>query len=117
MSELEAACALESYSKLERAGLVQFFEFTFELAWKTLKDLLLHLGVDAKTPREVIRSAFEAGLLDEESAEALLDALGRRNLLAHTYREAIALEAEALIRNRYCPVLQRLARTLADRDE
>ena len=116
LSELTAACALECYSKLERAGLVQVFEFTFELAWKTLKDLLQYLGIDAKTPREVIRAAFEAGLLEEEDAESLLDALGRRNLLAHTYREALALEAEALIRKRYCPVLERLAQSLEARE-
>ena len=40
LEQLHQACDLESYSKLERAGLVQTFVFTCELAWKTLKELL-----------------------------------------------------------------------------
>ena len=59
--QLEAACDLEEYSDLERAGLVQTFEFSFELGWKTLKDLLFYGGFDERTPRDVIRRAFEAG--------------------------------------------------------
>ena len=95
--------------------MIQTFEFTFELAWKTLKDLLYHEGLDVKTPRDTLRQAFAAGLLSEEEAETLLDALGKRDLLAHAYREDSAREAEDLIRQHYCPALQTLAKTLQDR--
>lgn len=40
VAELEEACSLTTYSKLERAGLVQTFERAFALASKTLKDVL-----------------------------------------------------------------------------
>ena len=49
ISQLEDACQLETYTDLERAGLVQIFEFTFELAWKTLKDLLQYEGYEEKS--------------------------------------------------------------------
>jgi len=115
MAQLEAACDLEDYSDLERAGLVQTFEFSFELGWKTLKDLLFYEGYDEKTPRDVIRRAFEAGHLGEEDAETALDALDKRNLLSHTYDEETAEEAVSLIREQYAPMLCRLRDKLLEK--
>ena len=115
LSQLTNACAITDYSDLERAGLVQTFEFSFELAWNTLKDLLFFEGYDEKVPRSIIRKSFEAGYLGEDDCEALLDALDKRNLLSHTYRKELALEAEALIRNSYHPALLRLHATLDER--
>lgn len=115
LKQLEAGCAQTEYSDLERAGLVQVFSFTFELGWKTLKDLLYYEGFDTKSPRETIRQAFQAGYLDEASTETFLDALQQRNLLAHIYDKENSLKAEELIRNRYAPVLQSLYATLSGR--
>jgi len=111
LAQLEAACEKESYSELERAGLVQMFEFTFELAWKTLKDLLFYEGLDVNSPREALRKAFEVEHLGEAETETLLDALEKRNLLSHTYEEEAAKEAEELIKDQYAPAL----RTMFDR--
>jgi len=113
--QLEAACDLEEYSDLERAGLVQTFEFSFELGWKTLKDLLFYEGFDERTPRDVIRRAFEAGHLSEEDTETALDALDKRNLLSHTYDEETAEEAVSLIREQYAPMLCRLRDKLLEK--
>lgn len=115
LAQLDAACEKESYTDLERAGLVQMFEFSFELAWKTLKDLLFYEGFDVKSPREVIRKGFEAEYQSEEDAERFLDALNKRNLLSHTYEEETAKEAERLIKESYTPMLRRLHDTLKDR--
>ena len=115
LGQLERACQKERYSELERAGLVKMFEFTFELAWKTLKDLLTYEGIDVASPREVIRRSFEIGLLTEEQAETLLDALQKRNLLAHTYQESLAEMAVVLIKERYFPTLKQLADVLQKR--
>ncbi len=112
---LETACAQEEYSELERAGLVQMFEFTLELACKTLKDLLFYEGLDVKTPREAIRKAFETGYLTEEDTETLLDALAKRNLLSHTYEEQTAKEAERLIKHRFAPVFRKLYNCLQEK--
>ena len=112
LNQLEKACEEENYSDLERAGLVQMFEFSFELAWKTLKDLLFYEGFDEKTPRSVLRRAYEAGYLSEEDSEISLEALEKRNLLSHTYSEEIAEEAVRLIKEKYTPMLCRLRDTL-----
>lgn len=115
MAQLEAACDQDSYSDLERAGLVQMFEFTFELAWKTFKDLLFSEGYDEKTPRSVIRRSFEVEYLTEEDSEVFLDALQKRNLLSHVYEEEIAEAALNLIKQTYFPVLKRVYNTLRDK--
>ena len=111
LARLEAACAQERYSDLERAGLVQMFEFTLELSWGTLKDLLFYEGFEVRTPRDAIRRAFEAGYLTEEETETLLEALIKRNVLSHAYDEKTAEEAERLIKDLFTP----LFRALCDR--
>lgn len=117
MARLVEACEQDGYSDLERSGLVQTFEFSFELAWNTLKDLLFYEGLEAKTPRETIRTAFTAGYLTEAEAATAIDALDKRNLLSHSYDEAAALEAEELIKNHYAPMLQALFARLGEKKE
>lgn len=115
LAQLEAACELDEYSDLERAGLVQTFEFSFELGWKALKDLLFYEGYDEKTPRDVLRRAYEVGYIDETDTEIGLDALDKRNLLSHTYNEETAQEALLLIKEQYAPMLRRVRDKLVER--
>lgn len=75
----------ENLSLLEKEGLIQRFEYTFELAWKTLKDYLEAQEVKVSFPREVIKSAFHYGLI--EDGDTWMDMLEKRNLMAHTYDE------------------------------
>ena len=42
--QLKEAVEIEHYSSLEKEGLIQRFEYTYELAWKTLKDFLEYRG-------------------------------------------------------------------------
>lgn len=107
LKEALEAKPLSEYSKLEQEGVVQRFEYTFELAWKTLKDRLFYEGFDEKTPRAVIRRSFAVEYLTEEEAETWLDSLDKRNLLSHTYNEKAAQEALTFI-ERLFPILSRL---------
>lgn len=111
-ARLEVACKQNTYSDLERAGLVQTFEFSFELTWKTLKDLVEYEGYEVASPRNAIRTALEANHLSAEDCEILLDALSKRNLLTHTYNEANALEAQNLIIQTYNPTIAKIVKTL-----
>ena len=117
LARLETACSQERYSELERAGLVQMFEFTLELSWGTLKDLLFYEGFEVRTPRDAIRRAFEAEYLTEEETETLLKALIKRNVLSHAYDEKTAEEAERLIKGLFTPLFRALCdRLLRKRD-
>ena len=112
LAQLTNACDRERYDYLELAGLIKTFEFSFELSWKVLKDLLFHEGHDAKTLRAVIRKSFEVDYIDESDCETLLDALDKRNLLSHAYLLDVAEAAASLIKEHYHPVLLGLHRAL-----
>lgn len=112
---LTRACAQESYNELELAGLVQTFEFSFELTWKTLKDLLEFEGFDVASPRSVMRTALEARHITSEQCETLLTALIKRNLLTHTYDEENVKEAQALIVNEFAPAISSITDYLTDK--
>lgn len=86
-----------------RAGLIQTFEYTFELAWKTLKDKLEAHGVVVSTPRDVIREALQAGMIVD--GKTWLDALDKRNEMSHMYDEKLTREADQKIRSEYAPIL------------
>lgn len=95
-----------SLNKFEVQGLIQCFEYTFELGWKTMKDYLEQEGFDVKTPRAAIQTGFQIGLI--QNGHAWIDALEKRNLMAHTYNESLAQDAEKLIRHTYFDVLKAL---------
>ena len=103
---LAEAIRIDSPSDTERAGLIQFFEMSFELAWKLLKDYLEGEGFIINSPREAIKQALQSGLLSD--GHPWLNALQDRNLTAHTYDESTALEVEKQIREVYFPILTEL---------
>lgn len=104
--QLQRGLALNSPSDIEQQGIIQSFEFTFELSWKTMKDYLEAQGVESTFPRDVIKQAFHYQLVSDGAL--WLDMLGKRNLLAHTYDETLALEAYNLIKDQYAPLVAQL---------
>ncbi len=73
-------------SKLEKEGVIQRFEYTFELAWKTMKDYLNFGGITSHLPRDVIKEAFAHNLID--NGQIWIEMLESRNILSHTYDES-----------------------------
>ncbi len=72
-------------------GSIQRFEFSFELAWKLIKKLLLDIeGIEALSPKKTLQFAFKLGWVENE--QAWLAMLNDRNLTSHTYREEVAQE-------------------------
>ena len=66
-------------SDLERQGLIQAFEFTHELSWKTLKDFLASRGIEELYgSRDTTREAFAQGLITD--GEAWMEMIRHRNL-------------------------------------
>jgi nucleotidyltransferase substrate binding protein (TIGR01987 family) len=75
-------------SDLEKAGTLQYFEFTYELAWKTLKRVLQARGKVLNSPKTVIREAALEGLLDDP--EIWFDFTKDRNDTVHSYNKSVA---------------------------
>ncbi|MBL4953475.1 nucleotidyltransferase substrate binding protein [Neobacillus sp. YIM B02564] len=109
---LEKYSQQEIQTELERAGIIQFFEMTFELAWKVLKDYLEAQGYEVKSPRDTIKLAFQIGLL--EDGHVWIDALSSRNLTSHTYDEAVAEKLIGDIRKLYYPALKAIYQKLLE---
>ena len=98
----------EALNALEKEGVIQRFEYCFELAWKTVKDYLEASGLvfATVTPRQVLKDAFAAKILKE--GPVWMDMIDHRNLLSHTYDSTqfnIALDA---IHRRYLNALAEL---------
>jgi nucleotidyltransferase substrate binding protein (TIGR01987 family) len=102
----EAVC-LEVMSALEIEGMIQRFEFTFELAWKTLKDYLEDKGfTEVVGSRDAIRLAFANGIISE--GEVWMEMLADRNLTTHLYDENKANRIARDIIDSYYPCFLQL---------
>jgi len=87
-------------SDLEERGLIQSFEFTFELSWKLLKDYLLSKGFsDIHGSRDTFRLAFSDELIT--NGKLWMEMIDDRNRTAHTYDEAVADEIRAFVVSDY----------------
>ena len=75
-------------SDLEKAGTIQYFEFTYEIAWKTLKRILNGRGKDLNSPKPIFREAALEKLID--NPELWFDFTKDRNETVHTYNKTIA---------------------------
>ena len=105
----EAAQATE-LSRLEQEGLIKRFEYTFELAWKTAKDYLEAKGVSVTYPRDVLKQAFQSGLVRD--GEAWLEMLDIRDNFADLYEDEPLREAVEGIRERFFPSIRDLVEGL-----
>jgi len=87
-------------NELEKQGLIQSFEYTYELAWTTLKDYFEAQGeINIHGSRDVFRLAFKRGLI--ENGEAWMDMIKSRTLTSHTCNEDVAEKIAADIVNKY----------------
>jgi len=93
LGKLHEGVIKDSLTEMERDGLIQRFEFAFEIMWKCGKDYLLDReGLEAASPKKVIRLLREVGLFSDEEAEQALQMADDRNLTAHTYDEKMAVD-------------------------
>lgn len=102
----DAVVRFDTLDDLAKEGLVQRFEYTFELAWKTLKDFLESQGEDVKFARDVIKKGFNTEIIVK--GEVWLEMLQKRNLMAHTYNENHFNEVLDSIVNTYYDEIKQL---------
>jgi len=87
-------------SDLEKQGIIQGFEFTFELAWNVMKDYLEEQGINGIVgSKNAIRLAFSKGIIDD--GQVWMDMLKDRNLASHSYDEKIAEDLVTAIIDAY----------------
>lgn len=104
VNQLEAFIEKENINKFEVLGLLHCFEYTFELAWKTMKDYLENEGFEVNSPREAIQTAFQIELITD--GHVWIDVLNKRDLIANTYDQNKVSEAEELIIYKYYPEIK-----------
>ena len=105
---------IEELTQLEREGVIQRFEYTFELSWQLLKDRMEYDGmaISPTTPRNVIREAASTGLIDD--GETWIDMLTDRNRMSHTYNFATFEDVIRNVQSRYLAVLNDLYQSLVE---
>ena len=93
---------------LYRDGLIQRFEFTVELAWRSLREYLEDQGVvlTVVSPRAVLKEAYAAGVIDD--ADMWNAIISARNITSHVYDEATATEIARQICEDFTPALHSL---------
>lgn len=104
----------ENESEIVIDGTLHRFEFTFELAWKTLKDYLEYSGIidGIGSPREIIKTAFANGII--EDGESWIKMMLARNSLSHLYDEEKSREIYNEIKNIYIHLIVKLNKKLAE---
>ncbi|MCL2197475.1 MAG: nucleotidyltransferase substrate binding protein [Defluviitaleaceae bacterium] len=102
---------VEQLSDLEQEGLIQRFEYTYELTWKVFKDYLEYSGttITEATPRKIIKECAALGIFDEAgiNGDTYLNMLLTRNELSHVYDSAIFLDSLKKIKNSYLHELEK----------
>ena len=104
---------MQPESDIIRDAIIQRFEFTFEVVWKTLKLYLERQGHECGGPRPTLKKAFAENLIpNPEEADVWLQMLEDRNLTSHAYDEALANRIYGHIVRDYAPLLGRMAQKI-----
>ena len=89
----------QPYDEFIQDSVIQRFEFTFELLWKTLKEVLNILWINVSSPREAIIQSFKQWFIDD--LQLFLTFKDLRNLTSHTYEEDLAKDVYDFIVKNY----------------
>lgn len=107
LRQFQDALCLPAQNDVIKAGCIQYFEFTFELAWKTIKRIAEGEGLsDCNSPKSAFKTAFANGWIQDE--ELWLDMLTSRNKMSHTYSAEDAMNVFDKL-PAYLPALHQLA--------
>jgi nucleotidyltransferase substrate binding protein (TIGR01987 family) len=114
LEQLEGFFEPPELNEREEQGLIKAFEYTFELGWNTLRDLLRSEGsADLIGSRDTLREAFRVGLIADGSSWMAM--IQDRNLTSHSYNRATAMEIASHIRGSYLTCFRQLRTSLEQR--
>ncbi len=104
----------DALNNLEEQGMIKAFEYTYELAWNTIKDFYENQGeTNIQGSRDAIQLAFKRGLIKD--GETWMEMLKDRNLTSHSYNEQTAEEIGENILSKYFHLYQELKQELEKR--
>ena len=87
-------------SELEEQGIIKAFEYTYELAWKVIKDYYEEQGeVSIQGSRDALRLAFQRGLITD--GDNWMQMIKSRIASVHTYNLEVAQQINQDIHNIY----------------
>ena len=90
LDRFNEAMALEPIDDVHRAGCIQYFEFTLDLAWKSIQSVASFYWLESvRSPRVAFKTAFSQGWIEEQ--EPWLEMLNARNRMSHVYNAEEAL--------------------------
>jgi nucleotidyltransferase substrate binding protein (TIGR01987 family) len=111
LGQLEKFVSKDELSELEEQGLIKAFEYTFELAWNTLKDYLEYQSIlNVSGSRDAIREAYKINLIGD--GEEWMNMIVSRNLTSHSYNEDTAEEIADAVINTYFALFKNLEEKL-----
>ncbi|MFH1798848.1 MAG: HI0074 family nucleotidyltransferase substrate-binding subunit [Candidatus Omnitrophota bacterium] len=102
--KLKEAVKLEEETEIKRDAVIQRFEFTFELLWKTFKKIAGSEKIDSFSPKTSFRSAFQLGLISDE--EIFMEIIDARNKTTHVYSEEDAKEIYEFVEEKVVDVFK-----------
>lgn len=116
LKQLDGAIALiakRDLSDLEKQGVIQAFEYNYELAWNVLKDFYENQGEqNIQGSRDAIKLAFKRGIIT--NGDVWMSMIRSRALTSHTYNEETTLEILKDIIEKYYFEFTSLKATLDD---
>lgn len=116
LSQLRKFIAKGELNEFEEQGLIQAFEYTYELAWNSIKDYFEAQGeTNINGSRDAFRLAFRRGIIKD--GEIWMDMIKSRTLTSHTYNEDIARQIAGDITEKYYPEFEKLHNTLLSLQE
>jgi nucleotidyltransferase substrate binding protein (TIGR01987 family) len=92
----------------DRAGIIQAFEYSYELSWQCLKKIAEERGLEAPTPLQAFQAGFQMKLINEGEQDIWLKMKKTRNLTSHTYKEELADQVLQEIIGQYIQVFETL---------
>ena len=103
LNKLNQFVSQEIKDDLDRAGLIQGFEFTFEQCWKAVQKKAKEEGVDVNSPKQAFSTLLSWGWISPSDENLWLEMIKDRNLTSHTYREEMSLNVSKNIIEIYTP--------------
>ena len=99
----------------DRAGIIQAFEFTFELSWKTIQKIAQYEELEIGGPKTALKQAYNMNFIENEFENSWILMLKDRNLMSHTYKEDVAIDVCEHIQTVYIKAFDNLLSKLKDR--